>query len=637
MLSVLRRKAQSPFIQATVVVISLVFIFWGVGSSRRGSRNAAVTVNDDTVGFQEYQKAYDRIMTQYREQFGGNLPEGLLKTLDIKGQAIEQLIKKVLIMQGAKDMGILVSDAEVSRAVQKMKAFQNNGIFDAGRYKTILSRSRLTPSSFEESMREDLIANKVIGHIGRFAKMAPSELQEQFDFDNEEIKLAYVTFAADEFKKQVKVKDEGLTNYFEEHKDNYKTDPEVKVEYLAFLPDPDQKDITVSDDDLQRYYQQHIDEYSIAEQRRARHILIKTTQNDTKEQLAEKRNRAEELQKKAKGGKDFAALAKQYSEGPSASAGGDLGLFARGRMVKPFDDTVFALGKGEVSDVVQTRFGFHVIKLEDVIPASTKPLAEVKGKIEAALKKAKARDITFAKADKAYEAIILAGSLEKFAQKSGVAIKHTGFFSNKIKQTGRQGIIADPAFLNAAFSLKKGELSSLIDLAEGYAILYAEDIKAPEIPPLADVRDQVKTAYINDRAVGLAREAARKMLKELKTGGKDAASFAKAAGKAALEVKETPFISRMKSASGSGLPNTAVERGFNLTEASPYPDTIETDGNKFFVLRLQERKAPAGDIFAQKEKEYKNRLLQVKKAALLTGWVANLRSKAEINVNKQLL
>jgi peptidyl-prolyl cis-trans isomerase D len=156
------------------------------------------------------------------------------------------------------------------------------------------------------------------------------------------------------------------------------TEPQVKLHFLAF-PHAAEEKPAIPDEELESFYRQNFSRFSIPEQRSARHILIKTSEEDTEDILAEKRIMAEQVLELAKSGEDFAELAKQYSEGPTGPKGGDLGSFSRGRMVKPFDDAAFSLNEGEISDIVETQFGFHIIKLEKIEPAYTRTLEEVRG------------------------------------------------------------------------------------------------------------------------------------------------------------------------------------------------------------------------------------------------------------------
>ena len=634
MLDLLRKKAQSPLIQGTILIIALVFIFWGVGGYR-GSRNSVAQVNDEAISYEELQKAYERLANQYRDQFGGNIPKGLLESLDLEGQALEQLIQRSLLRQGARKMGIIVSDLEVQQAVQEMEAFRSNGVFNVALYKNILSSSGMTPSSFEETMRTDLLAGKVLEHLSRFAKLTPLEVTDQFNFENEELKIEYVSFSGENFKAKITPDEEQLKAYYEENKENYMTEPQVELHFLAFSYAAKETS-AVPAADVETFYRQNFSRYSIPEQRNARHILIKASEEDSADLLADKRNRAEQVLELARSGEDFAELAKQYSEGPTGPKGGDLGFFTRGRMVKPFDDTVFALKEGEISDIVQTQFGFHVIKLEKIKPPYTKPLEEVKGEIEVQIQAQKSRELAFTQATEAYENIILAGSLDKFSQNSDIPIEQTGFFSRKSPDASgsKASMVTDPAFLDAAFSLNKGELSSLIETPLGYAIIFAADKKEPETALYEDVANQVREDYISSRSEAMAEETAEAMLSALKQEG--SGDFAAEAAKFDIPVKVSGYITRSASADAS-LPAQIVSLGFELSEEQPYPEEVIAADGMFYVFRVMDKRAPALDLFSKNEKDFSTGLLDRQKAAILTSWLANVRDKAEIEINKQFL
>ena len=634
MLDLLRKKAQSPLIQGTILIIALVFIFWGVGGYR-GSRNSVAQVNDEVIPYEEFQKAYERLANQYRDQFGGTLPKGLLESLDLENQALEQLIQRSLLRQGAREMGIMVSDLEVQQAVEKMEAFRSNGVFNVEQYKNIISSSGMTPTSFEDTMRTDLLAGKVIEYLSHFAKLTPLEVKDQFDFDNEEIKIEYVSFSGADFRDKIATDQEQLKSYYEENKENYQTEPQVKLHFLAFPYVAEEKP-AIPDEDLEAFYRQNISRYSMPEQRRARHILIKTSAEDSEDVLAEKRNMALQVLELAKSGEDFAELAKQYSEGPTGPRGGDLGAFTRGRMVKPFEDAAFSLNEGEISDIVETQFGFHIIKLEKIEPANTKPLEEVKDEIAAQLQAQKSRELAFTKATEAYENIILAGSLDKFSQNSNIPVEKTDFFSRKSpgKSGSKVSMASDPSFLDAAFSLNKGELSSLVETPQGYAIIFAADKKEPETALFEDVEQQVREDYINAKSEAMAKETAGVMLSALKEESK--ANFAAEAAKFNMAVKTSDYLTRNATA-GSSLPPQLVNMGFELSEEKPYPEEAVSADGVFYVFRFMEKRTPASDLFTEQENAFRTGLLERKKSALLASWLANVRDKAEIEINPQFL
>jgi peptidyl-prolyl cis-trans isomerase D len=644
MLSILRKKAQSPVIQGTVLIIALVFIFWGVGTSRQGGRNAVATVNDEAVTFQDYQRAYDQYVTNLRSQFGGNIPKGLLDSLDIQGQVLNQLTQKILLRQGAEEMGIVISKEETKKAIEEMEAFRNNDRFDLQQYEAILSASRMTPAIFESSMQSDLLTSKVLDNLGRFTKVTEDEIIGRFLFDNEQVALEFVAFTPEKYKEKIQPDEESLTAFYEENKENYKADSQIQLSYLFFSKEDSTREAEFTDEQIQSYYDRNIDIYSKPEQRWARHILLKTSAEDTDEVREQKLTQAQDVLQMAQAGDDFAELAKEYSEGPSAPKGGDLGLFTKGRMVKPFEDAVFAMQPGEISDIVETSFGYHIIKLEDIIPGSLKPLEEVKDEIRTTLTTETTKNRTFTKANEAYESIIAAGSMEKFAESSQTPVLQTGFFTRKSPPSEGDSpelkILTNPVFLNAAFSLQKGELSSLIDIDSSYAIIYVKDQKDQEILPLPEVREEVVKDYVAKQAQQMARESAESLLASLIESENDVeADWAEAVKKLDLVIEQTGLINRQGRGEKNNekLPITAIEESFRLSEEQPYPEKIVEMGNTFVVYKFIEKNSPLDDLQEEKQEELRTQLLTEKKGELLAAWLENQKSKAEISINEELL
>jgi len=628
MLDLMRRKAQSPYLQATVLAIILVFIFWGVGNQGGNAPNSVATVNGTSIDYRDYEKAYNQAIDQYRQQFGGSMPESLLKTLNVKEQVLGKLIDRVLILQEADKIGIHISDEEVRNAIQKIPSFQVNGVFSVNTYKDILAASRMTVGDFESSIRSDLLSRKVIDALSKFGIAPEYDLQARFNYENSAVKLAYVKFDAERYKADVKVTDEELQGYFDKHKTDYQSAEQRKLKYLSFLTSDAQKE-EPTDEEIRAYYDQNMAAFTVPEKRRARHILIKTAVGDSDKEKAAKRQLAEEILAKARKGEDFAKLATAYSEDSTASAGGDLGYFERGRMVKSFDDAVFAMNKGDISDVVETPFGFHIIKLEDVTPARVKPLEEVRPLIIARLQQEKGQNQAIAAANAAYEQIMLAGSLEKYAESSGSTLQETGFFE---KKNPPQGIVADPAFLNAAFSLGKGELSSLVEMSEGYAIIYVSDIKPPEVPALETVKDKVQKDYIDAKAREIAAQKAADMLAAVRGGKK----FDAMAAEYGVKIEESAYFSR-QNPYGTDLPTAVVQEGIKLSSVLPYPEKEISEGDASYVFRFAEKKETDPAVFSEKSEQYEEQLKDENTNALMAAWLNSLREKAEIEKNEKLM
>lgn len=631
MLQILRKKAQSTFIQIIVVIIALVFIFWGVGTNLNNNRQAALTVNGEEITFQQYQQAYDRAYQRLSDQFGGNVPKGLADSLGVKQQVINQLVQGALLRQGAEAMGIVVSNQEIRDTIQEMVQFQENGAFSMDRYKSILAANRMAPTKFEQSLRFDRLSEVAAREIGRFAATTTDfEIQEIYSQLNEKVAVDYVEFSAADFTDKVEMDDEKIADWFETVKDNYKTAPEVKLQYLAFTFDEVGSKIDIDDAAVDEYYENNIEEYKIPEKRKARHILFKASDNDSEEIHTEKLKKAEEIRQLALEGQDFAELAREYSEGPSKANGGDLGSFTRSQMVGPFAEAVFSMQPGDISDVVKTRFGYHVILLEDIEPPLTTPKANVHDEIVKTLQDKQAESLTFQVANEAYEAIISSGSLTAYGEAHPEAtIQESDFFTN---ETAPEVLKKDDAFLGKAFELSTGELSSLIKGSTGYAILFVEDRKAPVVPPLAEVKEKVMENYRQTQSIELAKEAAQKILDDAKASG----DFAQTAVGQELSLKDSGMLAQNNQSQDTEFPAELTATAFQLSTSNPLPEKIGEVGDNFYVYAFKNREVPTMPEDDTEMERYKQSLLRFKQQQLVASWLRHMEIGAEVTKHQSL-
>jgi peptidyl-prolyl cis-trans isomerase D len=627
MLDFMRRKAQSTYIQATILIIILVFVFWGVGTSQKGGPDAIATVNGQSISAQEYQRNYNQTIGRYQEQFGGTLPAGLLEALNLKQQVLNQMIQELVMQQGAKEAGLIVGSEEVRKVIQNMDAFREEGIFKLDRYKKLLASSKMTTTDFENNVRNDLLQTKILTHLSRFARISDSELKDRFAFDNDQLKLEYVAFGADGFRSSGPVADEELNLFFEGNKQAYLTEPQVKLRYITFLNEQALPATQLSDQEIEQYYQMNPDKFSTPEQRQARHILLRSDPKDSPELQAAKRKKLEAILALAKAGKDFSQLAKEHSEDASGKNGGDLGFFSKEQVVPPFAEAAFALKEGEISTIVETQFGLHLIKLEKIKPAQVTTLAAAREQISAELKAQRGKDLTFQLANQAYEGIIQAGSLDKYATGAATPVQTTDYFTQANPPSALAG---QPALLKTIFSLKKGELSSLLEIKGGYAIVSLDEVKEPQVPPLAEVRARVEKDFLNDQALAKAKDAAVALLAQAKKEG----SLVAAAEKAKSPVQETSFFTRSQQAT-SGLPAPVAAQGLKLSGASPYAKEIAENGATFYVLHFKEDKPAGEETFAGQKEALRTMLTQEKQMQVMGSWLAYLQSRAKITTDKK--
>jgi len=631
MLQLLRNKAQSTFIQIIVVIIALVFIFWGVGTNLMGSREAALLVNGDEISFQEFQRAYDRAYERLSDQFGGNVPKGLAETLGIKQQVINQLIQTTLLRQGAKQMGIIVSGEEIQAIIKEMEQFQKNGAFDIEQYKAVLASNRLSPSKFEASMRYDKLSETAAREIGNFATVATDfEIEDIFNQMNKTIALNYLKISPSTFADKIETNDEILSDWLETVKEQYKTEPQIQLKYLAFTYDLIAKKIEIDQEKIEEYYQNNISLYKTAEQRHARHILFKADKNDPESLHNEKAAKAAEILARARGGEDFTELAKKYSEGPSRDSGGDLGFFGPDSMVPPFDKAVFAMKPGDISEVVKTRFGYHIILLEEIKPQSTRKLVDVRDSIIKTLQKKEAESIAFQVANSAYEGIIGAGSLQQYAKDNPDAqILESDFFTRSNPPAILSG---DQQFIDKCFALNKGELSSLIKGKSGYAIFYAKDRIEPTFPAFSDVKDRLQEDYIKKKSKEMASETAKKLLAEVRSG-KELKTVAAEQG---IKMEKSEYLSQKEQNKNGSFPAELLSQAFLLSTASPLPEEPGQVGDEYYIYSFIDSKTPKLPEKSGEIEKLKDELLRFKQQQLLSAWLMHQEKIAKITKHQSL-
>ncbi len=625
MLNILRKNAQSVVVQAIVVIIAIVFIFWGVGSNLMDNRNALAVVNGTEIPYRDFQQNYERAIESYKQQFGGQIPQGLLESIGLKEQVLDQLIQAELLRQGAEKAGIQISKESVQRKIQEMAAFNSNGRFDLANYKAVLERNKLSPISFETGIQNDLLMNRVIDALGSFSIVPVQEVRNWIEYTDQEIKLAYTAVRSEDYINQVKVVDDELAAWYESAKQNYKTQPQSKLHYLSFNFNDDLKQVAVGGDAIQNYYQEHAEIYNAPEKRRARHILFKIDAEATPEAKAARKVEVEKILLQIKKGGDFSKLASQFSEDSTKTKGGDLGFFIRGQMVQPFEDSVFTLKKGEISGVVETPFGFHLIKLEEIMPAKTQTLEEVSGDIRKILERQGVRAITFKKASTAYEDIIRAGSMAKYSTVQGASpVKQTDFFPQDAPP--KEGMVSDAAFLQAAFSLRKGELSSIVETASGYAILFVDDVKEAVVPQLAAVREGAVADYKKDKSVVLARSAAEELLKNAKE---------KQSWPSESQRKETEYMKR--SGPLVAIPEELRQDAFSRVGKDVFPEKVITVGPVFYLYKILDSRQRKEEMDPNQLRNLEQQLLAAEKNTLIVDWLGQLRKEAKIWTNARML
>lgn len=629
MLRLMRKQAGSWLIKILLGAIVIVFIFWGVGSfrSQRGGRVALV--NGDQITMDDYRETYNNLIEQFRRRFGNNLDEDMLKQLQVKRQALNQLIDNKLLVQESKRLKFRVSEKELTDAILNITAFQRDGMFDSRLYRNILDRLRMTPEAFEVAQKNAMLIDKLRTLITSSAKISDQEALEWYNWVNASVNIDTVFFDPNRYK-DIHPSDEEIKTFFENHNEKYTTEAMVKVRYLNFNPDAFRSKVALSNEEVREYYDENLETFKTPKTVEARHILLIVNRDADPETVEKTKERALDILKLAKEGKDFAKLAKQYSEGPTRDKGGYLGKFKKEAMVKPFADMAFSLKAGEVSEPVRTQFGWHIIKVEKVNEASITSFEDAKKNIRKKLTDDMAKSLAYDEAETVSDDAFEGEDLINAAKEQNMKILTTDFFSSKgpIK-----GINNPSKFASVAFNLTDKEISNVQEFENGYYILQLVDKIQPKIPAFDKVKEKVRLELIKEKQDEKAKADSETLLAALKSGKTMPAE----SKKFNLTPKTTGFFKRNGSIPEIGLERDIVEAAFELTDKKQLPENVLKGSKGYYVIQFKDRKISDPENFSKEKGDITNRLLAQKKSSIFDALLAQIKSRSEITIKEGFL
>lgn len=620
MLGAMRKRADSILLKGLFVVIILVFIFWGVGTTRTDRKQIAAQVNDAIISRGEFDQALKNLERMYRQMAPQSSPPAEL----LRTQAIDQLISTELLLQEASHLGLAVDETELRDSIAAMPQFQADGRFDKNAYLEILRMNTLKPSDFEELQRRQLLVDKIQEIIRQGVQVSPQELKDRFRFDNERVDLKIVRVPAATFVDQVTLSDADLQSYYAENAERYREPERVRVQLAEYRPQDFTAQVAPGEAEVQVYYDAHRDEYAKPEEVHARHILFRLAPDAGEAEKAAAREKAEAVLVTAKGGADFAALAQQHSQDATAERGGDLGSFGRGVMAPPFEAAAFALAPGQVSEIVETQFGLHIIKLEDKTPASQQPLEEVKGSIIEALKTQQARKLAMERVEAAHERILDGESLEAVVTDAGVTLQTPAAFA---EHEPIPGLGERAELVKEAFGTEAGQVGEIVNEPTGYTIVSVVERIPSAVPPFDQVRGRVETDLRTKKAGELAKQRAEALLAQLKQT-KDLEGLAQ---QQALTVEESKQIGRAGPyVPGVGTAPALKDAAFALTPEAPVAAAVY-DVNGDAVIAVLAQRIPADESrFDAEQPGLATRLRAQAEAAAMRTFIEQLKSRARI-------
>jgi peptidyl-prolyl cis-trans isomerase D len=633
MLRILREHATSWMLRGILILVALTFISWGGYSLIREKKETyAAKVNGEVIDMKDYVQAYQAMVKQYRDALGASFNEKMAEDLRLRERALDNLVTQVLMIQEAKRLRLDVSNDELRASIESIPYFQTGGQFDRRNYERFLRSNWMSAEDFERLQRDRLLTAKVVNLI-RFngGKLSEDETLEFYRFENERLNLNFIKISPEAYKGQVTVNEIDEKDYYQKHQEEFRIPSSARVQYLLFRPSDFEGKVQVTSEEVQRFYDRQKDAFKTPKRVKAREILLEVSAEDNADQIEAKKKRAEEILEEAKRTQDFAALAKKYSQSATASKGGEMGWIQEGTLEPSLQAALFALKPGEVSGLVKGGPGFYIFKADEVVEERQKSLEEVREQIAQGLKRDKARKAASRSADDAFYAVFRNRDLETYAKEKGLPIKTTSLFKegDELPELGR-----NPAFQSAAFALKVGEISAVVDIPPNFYILKLLEKKESRVPPLEEVRNTVRQKVVALKAQEKAGQVADELLKQIQ-GGKEIKEVAQEKG---VPVGETGFFTRASGAVPKIGPSGELTAALSsVTEDHRVPKEVLRTKDGFFVVKLLAREAADETKFPGVKKDLERELSFQKQEVFFGNWLDQLKTNAKIEINQDAL
>ena len=587
---------------------------------------AVAVVEGREIRGDEFQRTYQAQIQAYRSAYGANMSDQLLRQLGVEQQILQQMVDERAALAEADRLDVRVSDEEVRQRILAIPSFQENGAFiGEQRYRQILSMQRppMTPSDFEAAVRRSLVVEKLRASLTEWLSIPDKELEQEYRRRNDKVKLAVVSFPNDSFRPDVTATDAEITAHFEAHKDDFRIPEKRKIRYLLVDVEAIRSKTVVPAADIERAYNDRITEYTTPDQVRASHILFKSEGKDE----AAVRTQAEDVLKKAKAGADFAALAKQYSQDEgSAPSGGDLDYFGRGRMVPEFDAVVFAMEPGQISDLVKTSFGFHIIKLADKKTGSTRPMEEVRPQLQDQLSTERAQQQAATLADTLRTRVTKASDLDTVAKEQGLTVQESDWFA---RDEPVLGLGASPELGVRTFAMNQGDVAGPIQTGRGFVFASMVAKQDAYVPKVDEVKERVRDEVVRNKA----KEFGLKKATEVAGRLKGSADFEKAVQAAGFKAQTTELITRDSPLPDLGMAPEVTEAAFALAPGT-VSQPIATDTGSAVIKVLEKQEVSPQELAANKQK-FRDDLLADRRNRFFAAYMTKAKQKMRIEVNRE--
>jgi peptidyl-prolyl cis-trans isomerase D len=613
-------------VQVILGLAVLPFMFWGIESYRSiGGEGYVAIVEGEEISRREYEQALRDHHERLRAMLGANFNSAMLDSFEIKNSVLERLIQQRLLQREAMANGFAVLDSHLIKTLQEVPAFQKDGKFSKKQYDDLLKAQGLTAAIFESRVRQELLLQQLLDGYSEYA-FVPKLIADKVRYLSEvqrEIHLSQIT--PDQFLSQVTPEEADITAYYEEHKPDFDLPERARVEYLVLTLDAVAKNETVSEEATNAYFEEHKNEFDQEEERKASHILISVLADAIEEEKQAAREKANGiLEQVRQDPEQFAEIAKRSSDDPgSAMRGGDLGFFGRGVMVKSFEDKIFSMQLDEISDIVETDFGFHVIKLTAVKEEKQATLNEAREQIEKKLKLEMVANVFGEIAEDFRNTVYEQGdSLQAAVEKFELSTETSDWIT---RNAAEPAILANDALLLAIFSedvIKNKRNTEAIEVSpDTFVSARIVEHKSATTQSLSMVRDQIVEKLKQRMAEAKVIEEGQEKLARLQAGDRDDG----------IVWGDAKQISYMKS---QGLDHETLRAVFAAeTESLPvYTGAINSKGG-FDLIQISKVIEPEAIESAQME-SFTKQLQQMIAQEEMAAYLAAVRHRYDVRVKQ---
>lgn len=623
MLEKFRSYAQTKAAQVILALVLIPFALFGIDSylNQAGNNLSIAKVDGYKIALPEYNRAIENVRNRMMSE-GKKVDPAMFDSFEFKESVVDGLITKQLINNDIKKSQFKITDQQLSQYIIGMPDFQKDGKFSQELYDKVLQNNQLNPKKFEESIRNDLLIQQVRDGLQKLTFIPPNNLTETLKATSQQREVTVAEFKTKEYMAKANISEKDMQAFYDQNKSKFLAPEQVKAEFVVFSLTSILPSITVSEDEVKAFYKTNADKYQNQQQREASHILIAASKNAAPAEKAKAKAKAEDvLGQIKKNPKQFEELATKYSQDPeSAKKGGDLGAFGRGMMVKPFDDAVFSMKVNEISGIVESDFGYHIIKLTKVIGEGG-GFDAIKPQIKAELIYQKAQDKYAALAEdfsnKVYEQ---SSSLDVVSKKFNLPIQKTDWISRNESDK----FFKNEALMNALYSkesIKDRRNTEAIEVTPNNLIsARVVDYKAQSTKPFAEVKKSIEDY--------LKFEAAKKLVA---TEGEAALkSVADASRK--IDWQATVLVDRKNT---KGLSQAVTNHAYKMpTDKLPsYSGFV--DGNNGYVIVKVSKVAFPNDDNEENKKEFASSYTEALSSEYLSAYLKGLKAKSSVSVNQK--